>query len=429
MVVYADCSLCPMNAVEDIALTTHQALVLLLIALGALFMPLLSERIGWFTAPCEALYGAVVATFVPDVRAPGTFITSLAQFAFLFLMFLAGLEIDFSLLRTRGSAGLLRAASAAVGIQVIALWIVIVLGLPPITFLLAGALSISLLLVVMQQEGMSQTEFGQSLLVIAAIGEFLSIIELTGYDLASRYGLGWPLALAAVKLAVLLAVGYVALRALTHLSTQRPGRFARLFVVRDVTEVGVRAAFAMMLCFAAIAVLLRVEQILATFIAGVVCSYAFRRQHIVARKLTTFGQGFFLPIFFVTVGMSMNLPALAHLAVLARIGELLIAIALARLLCAPLLVLAGMTWRQAGVGALLLSAPLTLLVAIAQVGVALGQFSPTMQNEMLGAAIAGAVVFPLCARPFMRLMARREQRRAGPSEPLWYVETEQRAAI
>lgn len=398
-------------------MTSQEALVLMLIALGALLMPLLSERIGWFSAPSEVLYGAAVATALPELHSPGPFITTLSRFAFLFLMFLAGLEIDFTVLRERGPSVGLRALVAAVGIQAVALGMVLALGLPPITALLGGALSVSLLLVVLQQQGLTQSSFGQTLLVVAAVGEFLSIITLTGYDLMTRYGIGWSLALAAGKLLLLLVAGYVTLRALAQLAEGKPSRFARLFIMQDVTEVGVRAALALMLCFAAIAVVLRVEQILATFIAGVVASYAFRGQHIVTRKLITLGQGFLLPVFFITAGMGIRVASLLQGGVLMQIAILLGILLASRLVCAPLLVLAGVRWRHAVTGSLLLSAPLTLLVAIAQVGVSLGQFTAKMQSVTLGVAVLGAVLFPLLARPFLvRLPAARDQRAPGAAD-------------
>ena len=378
-----------------------QAGMLLVIMVGAFLMPLLSERIGWFTAPCEMLYGAFIAAVVPGANNPGSFISSLAHFGFLLLLFLAGLEIDFPLLLRRGRRGLLRPLIAALGVQFVALGVALALRLPLIDALLLGALSISLLLVVLHEGHLTQSSLGQSLLVIGAFGEFLSIFELTAYDLVSRHGLGWPLLLAAGKLIALLVVGYVVLHALSGAATHQPHRFHRLFAVRDTTEVGVRAALAFMIVFAAVAVLLDIEQILATFIAGAVCSYAFRGQDVVTRKLTTVGQGFFLPLFFISVGLNLRLGDILHGGSLALLLTLVLGLVLVRLLVMPLLGWAGVPWRSVLPGALLLSAPLTLIVAISQVGILLGQLSPSAYGATLAAAIASGVVFPLLARPLL----------------------------
>ncbi|HKS71454.1 MAG TPA: cation:proton antiporter [Ktedonobacterales bacterium] len=378
-----------------------QASMLLLIMVGAFLMPLLSERIGWFTAPCEMLYGAFIAAVVPGAHDPGSFVSSLAYFGFLLLLFLAGLEIDFTVLLRRGRKGLLRPLIAALGVQIVALGVALALRLPLIDALLLGALSISLLLVVLHEGHLTQSGLGQSLLVIGAFGEFLSIFELTAYDLVSRHGLDWSLLLAAGKLVALLVVGYLVLRALTGAVAHQPHRFHRLFAVRDTTEVGVRAALAFMLVFAAVAVLLDIEQILATFIAGAVCSYAFRGRDVVTRKLTTIGQGFFLPLFFISVGLNLRLGDILHGSSLTLLLTLVLGLGAVRLLVMPLLGLAGVPWRNVLPGALLLSAPLTLIVAISQVGIQLGQLSPSTYGVTLAAAIASGVIFPLLARPLL----------------------------
>lgn len=381
---------------------SRQALMLLVVAAGAFIVPIISERIGWFTAPCEMLYGTLAANVLPWAHTPGQFITTLAQFGFLLLMFLAGLEIDFTLLRRRGPWMLLRAGFAALGLQGLVLAVGLYLHLPPIYILLLGAVSISLLLVVLKELQLTQSDFGQTVLIVGALGEFLTILEVTTYDLVSRFGIGLPLALAILKLAALLLVGYIILRWLNNLVTRSPEVFGRFFHARDTAELGVRAAIAFMLMFAAIAVLLQVEQILAAFIAGAVSSFAFRGHNNVGRKLSTLGQGFFIPLFFIWVGMGLRLSDLLHGETLLLIGGLLGGLLFLRLLATPLLLIAGVPWRSTTGAALLLSAPLTLIVAIAQVGINLNQLQPATYGAVLAAAIISSVLYPLLGRPLLR---------------------------
>jgi Kef-type K+ transport system membrane component KefB len=392
-------------------MTTQQAFMLLLLAAGALVVPLLSERLGLFAAPCEILYGTLMASLVPGAARLDTFTATLGQFGLLLLLFLAGMEIDFELLRRRGRRMLIRAALAAGGLQAICFAIGWLLGWPPITVLIVGAVSISVLLVVMREDGLTQSEFGQIVLIVGAIGEFLTILMLTAFDLVGRVGVGWPLALAALKLLALLLLGYGALHGLSAAMARRPQTFARLVRSGDPCEVGVRAALAFMLAFAALAVVLQVEQLLATFIAGAVCGFAFRGRNALTEKLSTMGQGFFVPIFFITVGLGLRLQDLAHSAVLSRVLGLVLALYLARLVTVPLLALAGMRWSAAFPATLLLSAPLTMQVAIAQVGINLGQLDPQTHTIILAASILGALVFPLLARPLV------PSERAMPARP------------
>jgi Kef-type K+ transport system membrane component KefB len=381
---------------------SRQALMLLVVTAGAFIVPIISERIGWFTAPCEMLYGTLAANVLPWVHDPGAFITTLAQFGFLLLLFLAGLEIDFMMLRRRGPGTLVRTGLAALGLQLLVLGVGLLFHLPPIYILLLGAVSISLLLVVLKELQLLQSNFGQTVLIVGALGEFLTILEVTAYDLVSRFGVRLPLALAVLKLAALLLVGYVVLRRLNNRVDRAPEAFGRFFHTRDTAELGVRAALAFMLTFAAIAALLQVEQILATFIAGAVCSFAFRGHNTVVRKLGTMGQGFFIPLFFIWVGMGLRLSDLMHPESILLIGGLLAGLLALRLLAIPLLLVAGVPFRSTTGAVLLLSAPLTLIVAIARVGINLKQLAPSTYGAVLAVAILSSVIYPLLGRPLLR---------------------------
>ncbi|HEU5344382.1 MAG TPA: cation:proton antiporter [Ktedonobacterales bacterium] len=387
-------------------MSQSDALALLALTLGAFLMPLLAERIGWFSAPCEMIYGIVVANLLPQLRFNGQFISTLSEFGFLLLLFLAGLEIDFDMLRRQGARALLTSALAALGIQAGGLWLTLLLHLPVIYALLIGAISVTVLMAILHESGMLHHPLGQRLLIIGALGEFLSIIAVTAYDLIYSYGLDWQLAIAAGKLIALLILGYVGLRGLIAVANTRSRTVRRLFALRDTSELGVRAALALMLCFAAAALILRVEAILATFIAGAISSFAFRGRNLVTEKLTTMGQGFFLPIFFITVGTQVRLLDLLSPSALSLLIAVTVGLIGVRLAAIPLLRLAGVQLRQALTAALMLSAPLSLMVAIAQVGVRLGALNSATASAALGASIVSATLFPLLARPFLLHEAR-----------------------
>lgn len=395
-------------------MSQNDALTLLALTLGAFTMPLLAERIGWFNAPCEMLYGIVVANLLPGMRFNGAFISTLSEFGFLLLLFLAGLEIDFEALRRQGIGSLLTAALAALGIQAGALGVALLLHLPIIYALLIGALSVTLLMAILHEVELLREPFGQRLLIVGALGEFIAILGVTAYDLISSYGLNLQLGVAAVKLLILLILGYIGLRSLMALVHTRSDAVRRLLALRDTSELGVRAALALMLVFVAAALLLRVEAILATFIAGAISSFAFRGRNYVTEKLTTMGQGFFLPIFFISVGAQVRFADLLLVRTLALLAAIVVGLIIVRLAAIPLLRLAGIHWRLALPAALMLSAPLSLMVAIAQVGVRVGALNTVTEAATLGASIVSATLFPLLARPFLLRQTRRAQSKTAP---------------
>ncbi len=387
----------------------NPAISLLLFTAGAFVIPLLSKRIGLPAAACEMLYGALLGNLFPQMAQPDAFINALAQFGFILLLFLAGLEVDFVLVEREGTRGVLRSATFAVGVLLAGGAAAFVLGRDPIFGLIVGAISIGVVLVILRETGLNRSRFGQIILMSGAIGEFLTILALTAYSLLRQYGLAVPFALALGKLLLLLIIGWLVLQLLSAVVWWYPHQFRRLVASNDPSELGVRAALALMTVFAAAAVLLGVEQVLATFIAGAIFAYVFRHQGSLSDKLAAVAHGFFVPIFFIKVGLGLQLLDLRDRETLLFLLELVAASFVVRLLALPLLKLTGLSWGTAFAGVLLLSAPLTMQVAVAQVGVDLGVFASGTTLSVLGASVVGAVLFPTLFRP----LARRLQEKPG----------------
>jgi Kef-type K+ transport system membrane component KefB len=175
--------------------------------------------------------------------------------------------------------------------------------------------------------------------------------------------------------------------------------------VDDPSEVGVRAGFVLMLSLAAVSGWVGLESILGAFLAGALFSYVFRNKGILETKLSAVGQGFFVPLFFINVGVSFEMDALGDVTtLLSGLGALAGASLAAKLIPAFLLIFVGLTLRQVVSSAFLLAAPLTLLVAAAEMGHELGVLDDRLSAEIILLAIVSGVVFPtvfklLCPRP------------------------------
>ncbi len=380
----------------------NPAISLLLLTVGAFLIPLLSKRIGLPAAACEMIYGAILGNAVPQFAQPPELVDELAHFGFILLLFLAGLEVDFVLVEREGKRAVLRSAAFAVGVLGAGIGAALAFGQDPILGLTAGAISIGVVLVILRETGLTRTRFGQIVLISGAIGEFLTILVLTAYSLLRHYGLSFPIVLAIGKLALLLLLGWLVLQLLSVVVWWYPHQFRRLVASDDPSELGVRAALALMTAFAAAAVLLGVEEVLATFIAGAIFAFVFRHQGSLSDKLAAVAHGFFVPIFFIKVGLSLQLSGLLARETLLLLVGLVVASSLVRLLAMPLLRLAGLSWSNALAGAVLLSAPLTMQVAVAQVGVSLHVLEQDTVLSVLGASVVGSVIFPT----IFRLLAR-----------------------
>ncbi len=387
----------------------NTAVSLLLFTAGAFIIPLLSKRVGLPAAACEMLYGALLGNLLPRMAQPDAFINALAQFGFILLLFLAGLEVDFVLVEREGKRGVLRSATFAVGVLLAGGTVAYALGRDLVFGLIIGAISIGVVLVILRETELNRSRFGQVVLMSGAIGEFLTILALTAYSLLRQYGAALPIVLALGKLLLLLLIGWLVLQLLSVVVWWFPHQFRRLVASNDPSELGVRAALALMTAFAAAAALLGVEEVLATFIAGAIFAYVFRHQGSLSDKLAAVAHGFFVPIFFIKVGLGLQLLGLQDQETLLLLAELVAASFVVRLLALPLLKLTGLSWGASLAGVLLLSAPLTMQVAVAQVGVDLGVLAAGTTLSVLGASVVGAVIFPTIFRP----LARRLQEKPG----------------
>ncbi len=380
----------------------HDALPLLVIALGAFLIPLLSGRIGIPSAVGEILYGIVVGPYALGLIHRSAFTDFLAEFGFAFLMFLVGLELDFSRIERGGIRGVLFAAAVSALFFVAAGGMTVALGLTPYLFLAFGAVSVGILMVTLNEVGLARSSAGQEMIFVGSLAEFLTIVLVTAVGLYYRIGLGWSLAVELSKLAAILGAAYLVLVVLRTWIWWRPRMFARVVAARDPSEIGVRAGMAMMLVFVALAAMMGVEAILGAFVAGALFSFVFREKGILETKMSSIGFGFFVPIFFISVGADFDLAAVLSWEVLSMVALFFGISLVAKGIAALPLRLRGMTWRETAGAALLFGAPLTLLVVIARLGEEVEVLDATTSAALILLAILTSIVLPWAFRGLTR---------------------------
>ncbi|MBI5489599.1 MAG: cation:proton antiporter [Deltaproteobacteria bacterium] len=374
------------------------AVSLLVLAMGAFLIPLLSERARIPAVVGEILFGMAISHGALDVMSPTPFTRFLAQFGFALLMFLAGMEIDFTKVERMSRRALLACAGAAAGAFSVGLAATLLFGRPLFLVLVIGAMSLGLVLAALRALDLTQRPVGQVVLLVGTLGEFLTLILLTVGDIAAVHGIGVDLVQAVGKLVLVFGLAWICLLGLRMLIWWFPDAFVRVVATRDASEIGVRASLALMTAFVAVAALLGVETILGAFLAGALFSFVFREKHVVETKLASLGFGFFIPIFFIDVGMSFDLGGFAGAGTWKVVGFLAAASLAAKLLPALLLTLAGLRLRQALAGGLLLAAPLTLLVAESRIGLHIGAIDARTAAAIVLFAVAGGIVFPTLFR-------------------------------
>jgi Kef-type K+ transport system membrane component KefB len=360
---------------------------------GAFLMPLVATRAHVPAAVAEILFGLAVSALGIAHESESTHF--LAELGFIYLMFLVGMEIDFNRIEREGTKTVVLASVVAILILATAALVVRALDLPIFMALVLGAMSVGVLLVALVEAGASQSRWGQIFLLVGSIGEFLTLMTLTFFDLVIMHGVGWDLGTSALEVLLLFLVALVLLGLLRLTVWWFPHSFQRWVREEDPSELGVRFGFVLMLGLATLAAWSGIEAILGAFLAGMLFTYVFRDAGHLETKLAAVGQGFFVPIFFINVGVTFDWGALGELG---GIGKSLLVLAGASLLAkaVPSLLLLALRIpiRAVAAGTFLLATPLTLLVAIGTLGLEIGVLDASTSASVILLAIVSGVVFP-----------------------------------
>ncbi|MBX3171633.1 MAG: cation:proton antiporter [Candidatus Eremiobacteraeota bacterium] len=380
----------------DLSLATATSLVFT--SLGAFAIPLLCRPLRVPPAVGEILYGILVGPYLLHLVSVSRLISQLAELGMLLLMFTAGLEIDFRSLEEAGKGPVVQAAVRSVVVIVTAQVLAWVMGWPPFLGLVLGVISIGVLLGVLQELKMMKSSLGQELLLMGSLGEFFSIVIATGVNAHEEAnGLNWAFLLQFSQLGLVFALAWVVLVVLRLSVWWKAEAFSRLVETHDSSEVGVRAGMALMFIFVAVASALHIEPILGAFMAGALFAFVFRDRGALELKFLSLGNGFFVPVFFIAVGLRFELPALWTSDFL-LFFQMLGAVLITRLV--PVFLFGG-SGPQGWAGALLLSCPLTLMVVFADLGVRLELIASDFRSTLVLLAVSTSVLFPFIARALL----------------------------
>lgn len=375
----------------------HELISLLVLLVGLVAMPIVAGRIRVPSAITLIIFGFLVGPHGVGLLHADVIVRFLSEVGFMVLMFLAGLEIDFNAIREKGPRSLLLLVGICCLIFGLAFIVAWQLGLHPIFGLGLGATSVGLPLAVLSETGRLKTQLGQTVMLLGSVGEFITVIGMTLFYFTFHYGLSTDLVIGLGKLALVLIGMTLALRTMMALAWWHPLTFSRLAEQHDGAEIGVRSSLLLMMTFSLGALLAGVEAIVGAFIAGSVVSYVFRGKEVLEEKLSTVGHGLFVPIFFIVVGVRFDVDAVSQESLVISCALLVAAVAV-KLFPSLLLLTQGLSLRSTLGAGLLLSAPLTLVVAIAEIGVDLHVLDPENEGALVVLAIASGIVFPVLFR-------------------------------
>ena len=326
--------------------------------------PFVSKILRIPTPPVEIILGSIF-TYIGFVG-HNEYFDLIAEVGFLYLMFLAGMEVDLKQI-TKSPKIVIQKSMLFLGLMAMfSITFGLIFHLNTITIISMPLISIGILASLSKTYGKEEAWIRLAF-IAGVLGEIISIAVLTLFDAASTTGVNLTLITKIGYLVLFIASVYLVYRLLHLLFWWFPELKNTLVPKFDTSDQDIRLAMALFFILIAVMLSLELELALGSFIAGVAISAFFHHEKKLEEKMSSLGFGFLVPLFFIHVGASFDLKSLAVEGVVT--GALLITflMILSRILAA--VVLKGISGsRDALLIALSLSMPLTLLVAVATIG-------------------------------------------------------------
>ena len=343
--------------------------LILTLSLVLVLSPYLSNFFRLPTAPIEIIVGSVLGALgfisVGTAHDGNNYFDLMSEVGFLYLMFLAGLEVNLKSIGRNPKEYTVQAISFLAILGGSAFFIgQFILDLNPIVTAALPLISIGLLATLSKEYG-KDTPWIKVALLVGVIGEVLSITVLTILEVALALGfsqeLFYKILLLIAFLGVVLGLYYL----LRLIFWWYPEFKGTIMPHTDAKDQDLRFAMSVFFIMIVIMKLLYLELAFGAFIAGLFISTFFHHKKELEHKMSSFGFGFLVPIFFVHVGASFDynffIPAIGTAV------KILVLMIMIRVISGfALRNIIGK--RNAILVALSLSMPLTLLIATATVG-------------------------------------------------------------
>ena len=378
----------------------HQASelsILVVLAFIVFASPYISKILRIPVAPAEILLGAVAGYI--GVVSDNEMFKLISEVGFFFLMFLAGMEIDLRMLinidRKILRLGLIYlaliyalATAFTLGLELSLLYIIII----PI-------MAVGMIFTLFKEYGKNEEWLNIGML-IASIGEVVSITLLTFVGAYMKFGAGSELAFSIIYLSGFLVAAVIGYKALNVLFWWYPQLRVILMPHYDNSEKDIRLCMALFFGIIALMLYLNLEIAFGAFVAGTFIATFFDHKKDLPHKLASFGFGFLVPTFFVHIGSTFKLNAFMIDGVV-RDAALITGVMIGFRLAAGTVFLNILGLKNTVLFALSHSMPLTLLIAVATIAYKSGGINENFYFSFILASLTQAIIVTISIKILM----------------------------
>ncbi|KKD22859.1 MULTISPECIES: monovalent cation:proton antiporter family protein [Staphylococcus] len=380
-------------------------LSLVVVVMAAFLTPILINRLRITFLPvvvAEILMGILIGHSFLNIVERDAMLNILSTLGFIFLMFLSGLEIDFKAFKKDKGALEDNDKSKEPGHLQLALTVFLFIMVISIVFayafkwfgliddvllmiIIISTISLGVVVPTLKEMNIMRTTIGQFILLVAVLADLVTMILLTAYGTLHASG-GTSLWL--IGSLVVFALVFYFLGGLF-----KKAQFLQK-LMDGTTQIGIRAVFALIIMLVALAEGVGAENILGAFLAGVIVSLLGPDEDMV-EKLDSFGYGFFIPIFFIMVGVDLNIPMLIKEPSLLLIIPFLILAFLISKLIPVFYIRRWFDMKTTISSAFLLTSTLSLVIASAKIAEKLGTISSEISGILILSAVITCVFVPI----------------------------------
>ena len=400
---------------------------LLVLTLLALAVPLAVRQIDRFVhLPIivgEIIAGIIVGRSGFNLIHETAILKFLADFGFIFLMFLSGLELNLAALRQPQNGGqkvfFWRRPAGLAGLAFV-LTLLLAMGAgfvfwkadmtrnPLLMGMILSTTSLGMVVPVLKERELMSRPYGQCLLITTLLSDFIPLLLLGLLISILTQGFTLNLFLFLVLLLVFVGGAKVSRWANRHTLT----RHILEELSHATAQIRVRGAFALIVLWVVLAGWLGTQAILGAFLAGAIIAQTRRGpQSVFEEKLDAIGYGFFIPIFFIIIGARFDLPALTESPSALWLTPLLIGLCYAVKLLPALCFRCLFSWRESIAGGLLLASRLSLIVAASAIALDMKLITQATNSAIILVAIVTCTISPVL---FNRLLPRQKgKKRTG----------------
>ncbi len=354
-------------ASQPVVMNDEKIGLILVVSLILVFSPHLSRLFRLPTAPIEIMLGSLLSLLgLLQISNENFFL--IAHVGFLYLMFLAGLEVNLKNIFKMPRLYILQSIYFLIIMWALAIFLGVVFELNPVLIIILPLISIGILATLSKEHG-KEARWIKIAFLVGTLGEVLSIIALTIFEVSTTVDSYEELIAKLFLLVIFLGVIwilYIILRSIFWWYPELKTMLMPNSKTIDGKYQDLRLAMGIFFIMISIMLKLHLEVAFGAFIAGVFIATFFHHREELEERMSSFGFGFLVPIFFIYVGASFDLQQIQYQEVWVTAIGIVIAMFIIRVIAA--FTLSFITEkRQALLIGFALSMPLTLMIAVATI--------------------------------------------------------------